>query len=151
MTQLCQSLAGKCVKKGDLHERHKCFVEKFILSPKNGEEINSHFTSNRDNHIYSFESIKFHTIKATFQGESKTFLRFTQRKHRPSLLFRQTVQFCGKIKELLYSTTESWQGLNNLLDNRKMAGRVRIPDLYIPRRSRYSELFSLSNRRTGTA
>lgn len=24
-----------------------------------------------------------------------------------------------------------------------MAGRVRIPDLYIPRRSRYSELFSL--------
>lgn len=105
MAQLCQSVDGKRFQRGDLHEKQKCFVERFILSPKE-EEINSHLTSNRDNHIYSFESIKFHTIKATFQGESTTSLRFTQRKHRPSLLFSHTVQFCGKIKELFYSTTE---------------------------------------------
>lgn len=79
MTQLCQSLDGKCFRRGDLHEKQKCFVKKFILGPKKGEEINGHFTSNRDNHIYSFESIKFHTIKATFQGESTTFLRFTEK------------------------------------------------------------------------
>lgn len=84
-------------QRGDLHEKQNIFVEKLTLSPREGGS-NTHFTSNEDNHIYSLESIKFHTIKATFQGESTTFLRFTQRKHCPSLLFRHTVQFCGKIK-----------------------------------------------------
>lgn len=65
---------------GNLHEKQKCFVEKFILSLKKGEEINSPFTSNRDNHIYSFESIKFHTIKATFRGESTTFFKIYTEK-----------------------------------------------------------------------
>lgn len=59
-------------QRGDLHEKQNIFVEKLILSPMKGGS-NTHFTSNEDNHIYSFESIKFHTIKATFQGESTTF------------------------------------------------------------------------------
>lgn len=140
----CVKVWMENVSKEEICMKNKNALWKSSFSaPRRGRKSTATLRQTEITTFILFESIKFHTIKATFQGESTTFLRFTQRKRRPSLLSWHTVQFCGKIKELFYSTTESWQGLNNLLDNRKMAGRVRIPDLYIPRRSRYSELFSL--------
>ena len=39
---------------------------------KKGQKTVSNFAPNKYNHIY-FESIKYHTIKATFQGKSTIF------------------------------------------------------------------------------
>jgi dipeptide/tripeptide permease len=51
-----------------------CVVIQFVCQSycKNRQRTLSNFAPNKYNHIY-FESIKYHTIKATFQGKSTIF------------------------------------------------------------------------------